>query len=109
MNNDYQCPQCQSHIISIDDRFIRCLSCGLTEPLFDYRQASSVIEQPISYKQLQSLEDRLQNVEELVASPGSVPRQFHDSLQKIQVKELHLESKVNELLESKSKRKNKYE
>ncbi len=102
--NDYQCPQCKSHIISIDDRFIRCLSCGLTEPLFDYRQANSVIETPISYKQLQSLEDRLQNVEELVANPGSIPRQFHASLQKIQAKELYLESKVNEHLD-KSKRK----
>jgi len=55
----------------------------LTEPLDDFRRATPYIEPQVSLEQLQSIEDRVQNVEELVATPGSVPYRFHHQLQQI--------------------------
>jgi len=104
---DYQCPKCKRHAVSIDDCFIRCLSCGLTEPLDDFRKATPYIEPRVMPAQLQNLEDRLENVEELVAAPGSIPRQFHDELQQIQGRSLFLQEKLNEHLDRSKKRKDR--
>jgi hypothetical protein len=81
--SDYQCPKCKSGNISKEDTRIRCFSCGFFENLEDYPIARPA---PVIYalpEQLQSLEDRVQNVEELVATPGSVPYQFRHQLQQI--------------------------
>jgi hypothetical protein len=48
-------------------------------------------------KIINTVEDRIANLESITAEHGRVPRQFHDSLQQVQGHVLHLQKKVTEI------------
>ena len=57
---------------------------------------------------LQTVEDRLDNLEAISAEPGSIPRQYHDLAEQTRAQVLFLQKKVEELALRRAKKEQGY-
>ena len=70
-------------------------SCGVQDP-----GSAPLSSQP----NIADLDDRLNDLEAISAESGSMPRQYHDSLQQIRGQVLYLQNKLQEQIKKRAKR-----
>ena len=102
-----QCPTCASTKVTTVGDNLLCLNCGKQEYLYDYRNAydDGICREDTT--EIDTLKERVDDLDTMVAEPGGIPRQFNDKLQQLQGEVIYLRNKVNES-QAKKKRYEQY-
>ena len=100
------CPSCHGDKVTTIGDNLLCLTCGYQEYLYDYRNAFDE-GRAEDTTEIDTLKERVDDLDTMVAEPGRIPRKYNDKLQQLQGEVAYIRNKVNEL-QSKQKPRGQY-